>query len=268
VALNLPKPNGGFEWTQAPWGRALRCRGLLLVVPHLFTTRDLDLARGFGQTAGWDRVAESVGVPAHALVRPRQVHGTAVLDAGRQSAIARWENEPPPADIIVTDDPDLAVAVQVADCVPLLVADARTGAVAAGHSGWRGTAAEVATVLVAAMQSRFGARSADLIAAIGPSIGPCCYTVGASVLDAFSRQGHPPGASSRWFRRACGLRLDLWRANRDQLENAGIRPERIHVCELCTACHADLFPSYRRDGPETGRIAAAIRPPRPTPVAG
>jgi polyphenol oxidase len=268
VVASLPKPSEGFEWTQAPWGPVLTCRDLLPVARHLFTTRELDLAPEFCPGPGWIRAAESVGVPPDRLFRPFQVHGTGVLEVLERSPVAWDRRQPPPADIIVTDDPERAVAVQVADCVPLLVADVRTGAVAAGHSGWRGTAAGVAAALVGAMQSRLGSRPADLVAAVGPSIGPCCLEVGEPVLDAFARQGHPATAMEGWFRRGAVLRLDLWRANRDQLRDAGLRPERVHVSGLCTVCHASLFHSYRRDGAGTGRMAAVIRPSRPPAPAG
>jgi hypothetical protein len=113
---------------------------------------------------------------------------------------------------------------------------------------------------VAALRSAFGADPADLVAAVGPSIGPCCYQVREALVDAFRRAGHAPGDLERWFTADGGLRLDLWRANRDQLEAAGLHRDRVHVAGLCTATHGELFHSYRRDGPSTGRLAAAIRP--------
>jgi len=158
------------------------------------------------------------------------------------------------ADIIMTATPEIAVAVQAADCVPLLFQDRRTGAVAAAHAGWRGTAAGLAQKTVRAMGERFGTRAADLVVAIGPSIGPCCYRVGEELLAAFGGEGR------RWFYRfSKELMLNLWTANRDQLAEAGVNGDDIHVAELCTVMHPDLFPSFRRDGENTGRIAAAIR---------
>ena len=125
---------------------------------------------------------------------------------------------------------------------------------AAAHAGWRGTAAGVARKTVRAMGERFGTRAGDLVVAIGPSIGPCCYRVGEELLAAFGAEGR------RWFYRLSQeLMLNLWSANRDQLAEAGVNGEHIHVAELCTAMHPDLFPSFRRDGEGTGRIAAAIR---------
>lgn len=104
------------------------------------------------------------------------------------------------------------------------------------------------------MERNFGTRAADLIVAIGPSIGPCCYRVGEELLAAFGPGGR------RWFLRlGDGWMLNLWSANSDQLADAGVKSENIHVAELCTAMHEELFDSYRRDGREAGRMAAAIR---------
>jgi polyphenol oxidase len=261
MQMSLPKPNDGFVWTQEAWGPALQCPPLLEIAPHVFTTRQLGLTGDERRAAaGWDAVAAAIGSTSDRLVRPSQVHGTAVLVVSRHRHARREEGRPPDADIVVTDDPKTAAAVQTADCVALLVADPRSGAVAAAHSGWRGTAAGVAAALVAAMRSTFHANPADLVAAIGPSIGPCCYEVGGALTEAFRRAGHASRDLERWFLRDGRLRLDLWQANRDQLEAAGVGPDQIHVAGLCTATHRDLFPSYRRDGPATGRLAAAIRP--------
>jgi copper oxidase (laccase) domain-containing protein len=104
-------------------------------------------------------------------------------------------------------------------------------------------------------------RPERLIAAIGPSIGPCCYEVGEDTRTAFLDAGHHPSMIERWFARRDGgaLYLDLWQATRDQLEGAGVMPTRIHTAELCTKTHADAFHSYRVEGPQAGRMAAVIR---------
>ena len=255
---NLPQPTEGFAWAQAAWGPVLRCAALLDVALHLFTTRHLELKEDGRETAaGWERIASAIGVSPAGLVRPRQVHGAAVIVASRGRPQANPAGE---GDIVVTDDPETAVVVQAADCVPLLLADRQTGAVAAAHAGWRGTAAGVAPAAVAALRTAFGADPAELVAAIGPSIGPCCYAVGEELIEAFRQAGHGASDLARWFSRDAALRLNLWKANRDQLEAAGLRPDQIHGAGLCTATHGDLFHSYRRDGKAAGRLAAAIRP--------
>lgn len=253
-----PQPHGAFEWKLAECGRVLHCPQLATAAVHLFTARDLILERVEAGGDGWARVARAVGVTPPSLRRIRQVHGAAVAVFRRGHPDAALV---PAADIAITDDPAIALAVQVADCVPILLADRRTGVVAAAHGGWRGTAAGVGEAAVVALGHAFGSRPADLVAAIGPSVGPCCYQVGEEVRQAFARAGANSAHLDRWFARdgADQLSLDLWRATRDQLEAAGLSPERIHVAGLCTITHRDRFYSYRADGPGTGRMAGAIR---------
>ena len=255
MSMGLREPSQAFEWVQAPWGRAMRSPAI--ATPHLFTTRDLPLRATSGQPAsGWDRLAAALGVARGRLLHPNQVHGQAIVVVSSEADVA--DACAASADIIMTARTDAAVAVQCADCVPLLYMDRRTGAVAAAHAGWRGTAAGVAAAAVRAMGQHFGTRADDLAVAIGPSIGPCCYQVGSELLTAFGPDGH------RWFARLGDrLLLNLWNANRDQLVEAGVQPSTINVSGLCTAMHADLFDSYRRDGEATGRLAAAIRPSSP-----
>ena len=177
--------------------------------------------------------------------------------AQRFSAASR-----PEADVLVSNDPRVAIAVRAADCVPLLIADPKTGTVAAVHAGWRGTAVAAAAAGVQALEREFGARPADLVAAIGPSIGACCYEVGSDVVDAFAAAGHARYTIDRWFvakPRETKLRFDTAGANRDQLILAGLKAQNVHVSGLCTAGHLDLFPSYRAEKANAGRIAGVIR---------
>lgn len=255
LAPTLPQPSGGFEWVQASWGPALRCRPIH--APHVFSTRALELRRS---DDGWRQLAVELGVAPGNVFRPKQVHGDAVfvVPSATPDPLLLSDDSLSAscgvADIIMTRNPDVAVAVQAADCVPLLFLDSATGGVAAAHAGWRGTATGVAQSAVRAMAQQFGTRAADLVVGIGPSIGPCCYRVGEELPAAFGPQGR------RWFYRfAGGWMLNLWTANRDQLVDAGVKSENVHTAELCTAMHADLFDSYRRDGTSTGRLASAIR---------
>jgi polyphenol oxidase len=263
----------GFVWTPQDWGPALQSTSLGEVADHFFTTRQLRL-RGESEAADWAGVAAAIGVPERRLLRLNQVHGREVVvhRAGQGALHARlsgpaWPGEStvaeeswPRADILMTDDPTVALVAQAADCVPLLMADRRTGAVAAVHAGWRGTAAGAARSAVAALAHEFGTRPGDLVVVVGPSIGPCCYVVGDELVDAFRKAGFAREID-RWFSRddAGALRLDLWAANRDQLLACGVTEGAIHQAGLCTASHPEWFASYRRDGPGTGRIAAVIR---------
>jgi YfiH family protein len=169
----------------------------------------------------------------------RQVHGEAIAAADAPGVFSD-------TDALVTDTGDLALAVQVADCVPVFLFDPRRRAVGLVHAGWRGSALDLAGKTAAAMAERFGSRPADLSACIGPSIGPCCFEVGPEVAERFP---------SRYLERG---RLDLWSRNRDSLIDAGLMPDSIHLSRLCTVCHKDWFFSYRGDGGETGRMMAVI----------
>lgn len=253
--MTLPQPSGEFRWTQEGWGAALRCEPLFERAPHVFTTRALVLKGAPGESAaGWAQAAAAVGVSAERLVRLRQVHGARVVEAV-QGAGALSHEDWPEADVAISDDPLVGLVVRVADCVPVLMADARTGAVAAVHAGWRGTSAGAVLAAVAALGRTYGVRPADIIVAVGPSIGPCCYVVGPGLVDEFS--SHPE--SPVWFIRDDLLRLDLWQATGDQLLRAGVSGSNIHVSRLCTSCHTDVFCSYRKERDKTGRMAGVIR---------
>lgn len=262
------QPNEGFVWTQAPWGVVLQSTALVGVAQHFFTARDLGL-HGSREAIerGYDAIAAAIGVTRHNLAQARQVHGASVHEVWSRAR----ETPAPDADILISKDPSAAIAVRVADCVPLLMADPRSGAVAAAHAGWRGMAAGVPRLTVTELVSTFGASRTELLAAIGPSIGPCCYEVGEELPDAFRAGGHSDAELARWFTRGPNgrWRLDLWQASRDQLARAGVKPSRVYVSGLCPACHRDLFYSYRAEGSGTGRMLGVIRPPcrplRPSP---
>jgi YfiH family protein len=255
------QPSGDFQWVQAAGGPALVCLPLQRYASHLFTTRDWALGSSTPAVdADWHAVAASLHVDPVQLVRLHQVHGASV--AVRRAGAPRGLPTLPDADIVVSDDPDLALAIQTADCVPLLVADRVTGVVAAAHAGWRGLAARVPGVTVAALAHEFGSEPENLIVAVGPSIGAERYEVGEDVRVRFATAGWTPAELERWF--APGARpdhwqFDGWRAVRDQLESTGVAAASIHACALCTATHEDLLCSYRRDGKAAGRMAAAIR---------
>ena len=266
--MTLPAVAESFYWTDTPEGRVLKCRPLEVIAPHLFTTRDVKLT----SRDDWRHVAALLD--ADDTVTLNQVHGRSVqvVRAGAPPASERQD-----ADALVSNDPRLAIAVRAADCVPLLFADSTTGAVAAVHAGWRGTAAGAATAALETMGREFGSRPGDISVAIGPSIGPCCYEVGSELVDAFAGAGHARHLVDRWFSiadpgsgirdRAPGarergrLRLDLAGANRDQLVLAGVPEQNIYDCGLCTAMHLAVLTSFRAEKEKAGRIAAVIRAP-------
>jgi YfiH family protein len=264
--ITVPAPDG-FEWRDAPPGPVLVCRALEPYAAHLFTTCQWPLgSRTAGdRTSAWADVARALGVDGAHLVRAHQVHGASVV-VRRAGEPPRGDAPLPEADILVSDDPAIVLAVQTADCVPLLIADRSRGAVAAAHAGWRGLAARVPGVTVHALVQTFGSRASDLAAAIGPSISAPRYEVGDEVRERFREGAFPSSQLARWFvpaERPGHWFFDGWAAARDQLAAAGIPADQIYLAGLCTASLPDLLCSYRRDGQAAGRIAAAIRSRRP-----
>lgn len=253
--MALPQPSDGFEWTQASWGAVLRCRPLLAVADHFFSTANLELR---DDRAEWQAVAREIGVEPERVLLLRQVHGAATAIA-RRSDSSPWTR--PEADVAVTDDSASAIAVRVADCTPILLGDRRLGVVGAAHAGWRGTVQGAASAAVHAMRESFGSRPADLVAAIGPCLGPCCGEVGPEVPAAFRDAGHPSASLDRWFTPGPGDRsyLNLPLANRDQVEAAGVPGAQIHVANLCTKTFAGVFHSYRAARERAGRMVGIIR---------
>jgi purine-nucleoside/S-methyl-5'-thioadenosine phosphorylase / adenosine deaminase len=270
MLMSDPQPNDAFTWTQEPWGRALRCTRLS--APHLFTSRDLVLrdpsspsAQPRAISAGgddreWTMVAGSLGVTADRLQLVKQVHGIHVVVARSGSA---GGSPRPVGDIIVTDDPSVAIGVRVADCAPVLLHDPVKNVVGAVHAGWRGAAAGAATAAVRAMEKAFGSHPPDLVAAIGPCLGRCCGEVGPEVVDAFRAGGAGRRSIETWFTAGSDDRsyLDLERANRDQLAIAGLNPDFIFASGLCTKTHHDRLHSYRAAREGVGRMLGAIRIP-------
>jgi hypothetical protein len=190
-------------------------------------------------------------------------------------------------DGLMTDVPDVVLGIQTADCVPVLVADVRKRAVAAFHAGWRGTLARIVERGIGTMRLRYGSRPEDLVAAIGPSIGPCCYAVSEELRFDFESQfAYAPQLFTEVYdsdpihekypllfltARAPGhsnigpqIHLNLWEANRRQLLDAGIPAKRITVVGECTACTGlgtaagRKYFSHRAESGFTGRMLAAI----------
>lgn len=241
---------------QARWGMVLRCAPLREVADHFFTARDLALR---DDEREWAAVAREIGVDRERLLLVRQVHRAAVSVARRGAA---GPVERPEADILISDDPARALAILVADCAPVLLADRRLGVVAAVHAGWRGTVAGAVGAAVDALVREFGSSPSDLIAGIGPCLGPCCGEVGEEVREAFHAAGYADAQVARWFSPGPAGRahLDLWLANADQLAGSGVPSDQIHVARLCTRTHADFLHSHRAERDRAGRMAAVIRP--------
>jgi YfiH family protein len=184
----------------------------------------------------------------------RQEHGVSVWRVRGRAPLERA------GDGLSTDDPELALGVQTADCVPILIADRRLGAVAALHAGWRGTAAGIVPRALEHLCAEYGSHPRDLQAVLGPAIGACCYEVGEEVREAV--MAGPLGRLAE-FHSAPGGRwtLGLARLNAACLEAAGVDPRRVRLLAGCTRCRGDRLYSFRGEGPNTGRNWSFIAPP-------
>ena len=213
---------------------------------------------------------------AESLVTLRQIHSDVVRVVSKSGLPA------PQGDAAICGRAGVFLGIQTADCVPILLADPRRRVVAAVHAGWHGTLARIAVKTLGRMRLEFGTNPGDVLAALGPAIGPCCYEVGPEVAQAFLGQfAH----AAEWFegpfeRLSAGeepnplpwltmmppgheppperVQLDLRSANRRQLADAGVRPRNIAVSTLCTSCRGDLFFSYRKEGRATGRMMSVL----------
>jgi len=211
---------------------------------HGFERRSGPLPASESREEGRARVSQALAERGR-LHLLKQVHGNCVVQAPHDGH--------PEADAHLATRAGLLLGIETADCLPVLLVDPEARVVGAVHAGWRGTSAGVAARAVEAMAGR-GARPDRILAALGPSIGACCYEVGDELRTAFGPDG------DRFFRPGARGRphLDVRAANVAQLEHAGLRPGSIfHVAE-CTFCLPGPYPSYRRDGPGGGRMISVI----------
>jgi polyphenol oxidase len=286
----ITAPNG-VEWIPVPaWRKIPRLwHGFSTRRGGLSTCYALEDAPGelnLGFTPDDDRenvlrnrrlLAEAItGTADTPLVMVRQIHSSILVLARPESGQA-----PCKGDGLITDRPGVLLGVQTADCTPVLVADRKRKVVAAFHAGWRGTVKRIVENGIGAMRLQFGSKPEDLIAAIGPGIGPCCYQIGEELLSEFESQfayarelfhevydsdpvrkrypmlfltqrapGHSPIGP--------GLHLDVAEANRRQLLDAGLKRNAIQMIGGCTSCHRDLFFSHRGSQGRCGRMLSVI----------
>lgn len=231
---------GGLAWFEVG---AFAATGL---VSHAFSTRH--------GTVGELRAA--IGLGTRPLVTVHQVHGDhLVVVRGSEQAAEVSESE---ADGLLTDSGEVAVAVRTADCLPVLLFDPVRGAVAAVHSGWRGTVQRITGKAVQRMAAEFGTDPRDILAAIGPGAGPCCYEVDEPVLQRVE-EAYPGVAPTFSTPQGRGRALlDLKAAVRWDLKETGVRDENVTDVNQCTVCQPEWFFSYRREGRNAGRLTALI----------
>lgn len=226
-------------------------------LPHLFSTRHFPGVRRWRDPRGpfaasaLELLAKS-GMPGNGVAFARQVHSVEV-------AVATGAGPVGEADILMTERAELPLAIFTADCLPIVVYDQRDRRLAVVHAGWRGTVQAAARAAVDAI-AKAGGRPGECLAAIGPSIGPCCYEVDRPVIDRLAAAF--PDAWRTWVTITGPGKwmLDLWKANEDQLKEAGLSDARIDNPRLCTGCRTDLFYSYRR-GRGQGRLVAVAAIP-------
>jgi len=274
-------------WNAWPWlvhGFSTRTGGVTTAYRPAQKAGELNL--GFTSSDERDKVLENrrrflqaLGAPSSMdLVTLKQIHSSNVLRVGSSNTPG---GEPCQGDGLMTDRLGVLLAIQTADCIPVLIADVKKKAVAAFHAGWRGTVKRIVESGVGQMRVAFGSRPDDLMAAIGPGIGACCYAVGEEVRSEFTSQF--AYASDLFFEvsdhepirekypmlfltaRAPGhsnlgpsLHLDLMEANRRQLLDAGLRPDAIRRIGDCTRCQNNRYFSYRAEQGFTGRMLSAV----------
>ncbi len=227
---------------------------------HAITTRHNNLGArrsGIKSSGDWNTVADAFGIRTDRLITVNQVHGESVVRIDEQGLISGTINPMTvDADSIITKSSDIAIGVETADCVPVLLFDPAIPAVAAIHAGWRGSVRKIVDKTVARMNVEFGSCPDRILAAIGPAIGPECYEVDepvmAPVREAFPYWGEiaTPRTKGRWG-------LDLVTMNLRELLMMGLLEENVHALRLCTSCRKDLFYSFRAEG-GTGRMLSLI----------
>jgi YfiH family protein len=193
-------------------------------------------------------LARDGGFDPAQLATVHQVHGNACVRANGKGALLLAAID---ADALVASEPGRAVGVYTADCVPILFSDGE-GRVAAAHAGWRGTVADVVGATVEQLIAE-GARREEIHAALGPSIGPCCFEVGEEVAAQFAAI---EGAVIR--KSGAKPHVDLWRANSHFLVAAGLKVDQLDVSPPCTMCDRERFFSFRRDGAHIGQMLSFI----------
>lgn len=180
------------------------------------------------------------------LATVQQIHSDKVLVADHAGCIGE-------GDALISNQPGITLSVRTADCLPILMADTRNLAVAAVHAGWRGTLLEIVPKTVQAMGEQFGTRPDDLVIAVGPGIGACCFEVGPDVASQFSALFPERVDLNR------KTKIDLVETNLRLLGRNDGRMRQIATSGLCTCCQPNLFHSYRRDRDQAGRMVSAIR---------
>lgn len=207
------------------------------------------------------RLAGCLGIPLGSLTLARQVHddGVTIVSEGmRGEGSTNHRGAIEDSDAMLTGVPGICLMILLADCVPILLHDSSKGVIGAVHAGWKGTLQLLSHKAVKILRSNFGCSPHDIIVGIGPSIGPCCYEVGPEVAREAERVfGIKQDILKKPSSHTRG-RLDLWKANFNQIVQAGVPEKNIETAKICTRHHVDRFYSYRHEQGMTGRFGAGI----------
>jgi len=207
----------------------------------------------------FQRLTSLTGINFQQMIIPRQTHSSNILNID-----SSFLNQPPTVqnqqlndiDALITNMPEVCLCISTADCVPLTFYDRSKKVVGAAHAGWRGTCAQIAVKTVNAMTKTYHSNPEDIFVGIGPSISAKVYNVGSELLTAFENEGFP--IDQIFHKKAGQLFLDLWEANRWQLEQSGIPSEQIEISGHCTFTEHERFFSARRLGIQSGRLLSGI----------
>jgi polyphenol oxidase len=228
---------------------------------HAFSTRPGDMSARIDQlqekrAINRQRMAADLGFDAERLWYCRQVHETHLAIVGADDAGGMLEG----TDAVITAAPDVPLMTFSADCPLILACDPVSRVVGLAHASWRCTTGGLTARLIDTMRATFGCVPGRMVAGIGPGAGPCCYEVRDDVYNAARGLPH---ADDLFQRRDGHMYFDLWRANRELLQAAGVAPENIETAGICTMCRNDLFFSFRREGTGCGHfgLLAGMLPP-------
>ena len=229
----------------------------------IFSTMNLSFSRGDNENAvlnNYKIICDAIGVDYKKCVLSKQTHTTNIRivspdDIGKGIIKERDFDD---VDGLITNIPGVTLVTQYADCVGLLFYDPVKQVVAASHAGWRGTVNEIGRLTVEKMQAAFGCNPADILAAVAPSIGKCCFEVDKPVYDEFVKLKNVDLGAIIDDKGNGKYNIDLWECNRQILLSVGIRSENITVTDLCTKCHHDIFFSHRATSGKRGNLAAFI----------
>ncbi len=223
------------------------------ISPAPFNTLNLSITVGDDPAnvrENWERLHRTLELNAQATVDAKQAQANRVAQVTSELRGSRIAD----VDGLITNVAGIPLLLRFADCVPILFYDPTQRAIGIAHAGWRGTVGKVVTNTVAAMQEAFGTKPGDLIACICPSIGPCCYEIGADVQARV--EAAFPDRKELVLHQNGSIHLDLWEANAQQLRDLGVG--QVEIAGICTADHTEDLYSWRREQAHTGRFAALI----------